>query len=69
MGGYSAEDKHVSCKERNPAFAFAVMKEALKEVCMVSILSVGTKTPDCWVLSLSPTIMTDEASLLDESDD
>ena len=24
---------------------------------------------DCWVLSLSPTITTDEASLLDESDD
>ena len=37
--------QHVSCEERNPVFAFAVMKEALKEVCMVSILSVGTKTP------------------------
>ena len=37
VGGYSME--HVSCQERNPAFAFAVMKKALKEVCMVSILS------------------------------
>ena len=43
VGGYSVEDEHVSCEERNPAFAFAVTKEALKEVCMVSILSVGTK--------------------------
>ena len=31
--------EHVSCQERNPAFAFAAMKKALKEVCMVSILS------------------------------
>ena len=31
--------EHVSCQERNPAFAFAVMKKALKEVCKVSILS------------------------------
>ena len=38
------EDEHVSSEERNPAFAFAVMKEALKEVCMVSILRVRTKT-------------------------
>ena len=44
VGGYSMEDEHVSCEERNPAFAFAVMKEALKEVCMVSILRVRTKT-------------------------
>ena len=43
-GGYSMEDEHVSSEERNPAFAFAVMKEALKEVCMVSILRVRTKT-------------------------
>ena len=42
--GYSMEDEHVSSEERNPAFAFAAMKEALKEVCMVSILSVRTKT-------------------------
>ena len=58
VGGYSVEDKHVSCEERNPAFAFAVMKEALKEVCMVSILSVGTKTPTKLIvgycLSLQP---------------
>ena len=43
-GGYSMEDEHVSSEERNPAFAFAVMKEVLKEVCMVSILRVRTKT-------------------------
>ena len=42
MTGYSEKDKHVSCEERNSAFTFAVMEEALKEVCMVSILSEST---------------------------
>ena len=70
-GGYSMEDEHVSSEERNPAFAFAAMKEALKEVCMVSILSVRTKTQTKLIVGycLSLTIMTDEASLLDRSDD
>ena len=36
------KELEVSCKERNPAFAFAVMKKALEEVCMVSILSEST---------------------------
>ena len=34
--------RDVSCEQRNPAFSFAVMEEALEEVCMVSILSEST---------------------------
>ena len=40
--GYSEEDEHVSCEERNSAFTFAVMEEALKQVCRVLILSEST---------------------------
>lgn len=37
MESYSEEDEHVSCEEKNPAFAsaFAVMEKVLEDVCMV----------------------------------